>query len=379
MYFDYEKLADLLERTQAFLEDRPSTLTDPEKELINTLLVALHEVRRFNHPKVMKDLGQDAPLEKLPHNVHFKYIDLIKKANAIRITQERTISFIVDEGEQGSNETTEESKRYVFDVPNQGNYALYTYFLSAGTATHPILRIKHVSPDGKVTFIHGMIKEDVLKQYGEFPSTIKRTIRSLEKAIVEDRLEGVGVDRRFRSAYDALKDLFQESVEEDEQIAQKNVALEPKADFAMNVNATTVRRALTPGEMVDPYAIRPETVPVPSNAVIDELTLKQRLAIEGIPEEVVRTRATREGITFQTAAIAAMDDKARDKASIANNGGIDFDRSKMQMNVRKEGDGVQMQFDAAMIARIKREGFDGIEFNIQTIIPVTNLPLLLGM
>ncbi len=60
-------------------------------------------------------------------------------------------------------------------------------------------------------------------------------------------------------------------------------------------------------------------------------------------------------------------------------GGIDLNRARMQMNVRKEGKGVQMQFDPAMIERIKREGFDGLEFKIDTIIPITNLPMLLGL
>ena len=61
------------------------------------------------------------------------------------------------------------------------------------------------------------------------------------------------------------------------------------------------------------------------------------------------------------------------------NGGIDFDRAKMQMNVNKEGLGVNMQFDPAMIERMRTEGFDGFEFRIETITPITNLPLLLGV
>ncbi len=60
-------------------------------------------------------------------------------------------------------------------------------------------------------------------------------------------------------------------------------------------------------------------------------------------------------------------------------GGIDLDRSKMQMNVRKDGQGVEVKFDSAMIERIKREGFDGLEFTIQSIMPVSNLPMLLGL
>ena len=32
-----------------------------------------------------------------------------------------------------------------------------------------------------------------------------------------------------------------------------------------------------------------------------------------------------------------------------------------------------------MVERIRRDGFDGLEFHIDTIIPVTSLPMLLGL
>jgi acyl carrier protein len=67
---------------------------------------------------------------------------------------------------------------------------------------------------------------------------------------------------------------------------------------------------------------------------------------------------------------------SQDRAMVR--GGIDLDRAKMQMNVDKQGDGVQMQFDRAMIQKIKQEGFDGVEFKINSIVPV-NLPLFLGL
>ena len=61
-------------------------------------------------------------------------------------------------------------------------------------------------------------------------------------------------------------------------------------------------------------------------------------------------------------------------------GGIDLDRSKMQMNVSKDAvGGVDVRFDPAMVERIKREGFDGLEFNIQSITPLLNLPMVLGL
>ncbi len=65
--------------------------------------------------------------------------------------------------------------------------------------------------------------------------------------------------------------------------------------------------------------------------------------------------------------------------SVITPGGIDLDRSKMRMNVRKEGAGVQMQFDRAAIERIRKNGFDGVNFEVESIIPVTDLPLFLGL
>ncbi len=92
-------------------------------------------------------------------------------------------------------------------------------------------------------------------------------------------------------------------------------------------------------------------------------------------DKIVRERAL---LGAQAHAREGSSAKATDTA-MAVKGGIDFNRAKLQMNVRKDGPGVQMQFDQAMIERIKRDGFDGLEFKIETIIPVTNLPMLLGL
>jgi len=62
-----------------------------------------------------------------------------------------------------------------------------------------------------------------------------------------------------------------------------------------------------------------------------------------------------------------------------SNGGIDLTQIKSKTRLHKEGHGVQMQFDAAMIKRIQSQGFDGLEFKINSILPVTNIPLFLGI
>jgi hypothetical protein len=60
-------------------------------------------------------------------------------------------------------------------------------------------------------------------------------------------------------------------------------------------------------------------------------------------------------------------------------GGIDLDAAKMNMSVSKIGGGVSMQFDPALVEKIRKEGFEGVEFSIDSIAPISNLPLLLGV
>ncbi|MBF0504191.1 MAG: hypothetical protein HQL14_03715 [Candidatus Omnitrophica bacterium] len=62
-----------------------------------------------------------------------------------------------------------------------------------------------------------------------------------------------------------------------------------------------------------------------------------------------------------------------------NPGGIDFNSEKMQMDIQKERSGVQIHPDRTVFDRIKAEGFEGLEFKIESIVPMTNLPLLLGL
>ncbi|MBI4309269.1 MAG: hypothetical protein HY591_02945 [Candidatus Omnitrophica bacterium] len=77
----------------------------------------------------------------------------------------------------------------------------------------------------------------------------------------------------------------------------------------------------------------------------------------------------------------AIQEALADQASVAarTQGGIDFNRARI--NRRKEGPGVVMTFDQSMIARIKRDGFDGLDFRINTIVPlpIMDLRLLLGL
>lgn len=65
--------------------------------------------------------------------------------------------------------------------------------------------------------------------------------------------------------------------------------------------------------------------------------------------------------------------KSTDKAV----GGIDFNKAKL--NISKQGDGLVMNFDQHMIDQIKTQGFAGIDFHIERIIPISNLQHILGV
>jgi hypothetical protein len=74
-----------------------------------------------------------------------------------------------------------------------------------------------------------------------------------------------------------------------------------------------------------------------------------------------------------------------DKAAIANvvkpevQGGIDLNTSAMGWKIRKDGNGVEMDIDPAMIARVRREGIDSLSPVIFRITPVTSIWSLVGL
>ncbi len=77
--------------------------------------------------------------------------------------------------------------------------------------------------------------------------------------------------------------------------------------------------------------------------------------------------------------MAAQRKKAGKDGAMLDPGGIDFNSRNMKMNIQKGDKGISMNFDSAMIARIKTEGFDGLEFKIRSIVPLTNLPVFLSL
>lgn len=65
--------------------------------------------------------------------------------------------------------------------------------------------------------------------------------------------------------------------------------------------------------------------------------------------------------------------QAKASPAMLVNGGIDL--SKNHVNVLNNDTAGQMQFDRAMIARIKQDGFDGLDFSIESITPLNRADL----
>ncbi|MEI8012234.1 MAG: hypothetical protein WCI27_07130 [Candidatus Omnitrophota bacterium] len=61
------------------------------------------------------------------------------------------------------------------------------------------------------------------------------------------------------------------------------------------------------------------------------------------------------------------------------NGGIDLNAKKMDLEVAKDGKGVAMTFDPAMVAEFKRGDFTGVEGVILNIVTITNPLTLFGL
>ncbi len=68
----------------------------------------------------------------------------------------------------------------------------------------------------------------------------------------------------------------------------------------------------------------------------------------------------------------------RDNAGVTN-GGIDLNAKKMDLDVARDGKGVEMTFDPAMVAEFRKGNFTGVEGIILKIVPIENPQALLGL
>jgi len=60
-------------------------------------------------------------------------------------------------------------------------------------------------------------------------------------------------------------------------------------------------------------------------------------------------------------------------------GGIDLNAKKMDLDVAKDGKGVEMQFEPAMVAEFRKGNFTGVEGVILNIVPIASPLFLLGL
>ena len=98
-------------------------------------------------------------------------------------------------------------------------------------------------------------------------------------------------------------------------------------------------------------------------------------------DEKMIKQANEEMIGKADGAMASADKAAVAKvAKMAFPGGIDLNTSNgMQLKVSKDGNGVEMDVDPAMIERIRREGIDSLSPVIFRITPVTSIWPLVGL
>ena len=61
------------------------------------------------------------------------------------------------------------------------------------------------------------------------------------------------------------------------------------------------------------------------------------------------------------------------------NGGIDLNTSGIQWKISKDGKGVEMNIDPAMIQRMRREGIDSLSPVIFKITPISSIWPLAGL
>ncbi len=129
-----------------------------------------------------------------------------------------------------------------------------------------------------------------------------------------------------------------------------------------------------------------------NDLILEDSTPDQRIA-----RKLLSAFMTRYNLSSVKLRVSAPNDAAMtsapsrvDKAALAQQppGGIDLNRAKMQMNIKRDpssrihgtqDDGSAFKLDPDVIEHIRRQGFDGLEFKIQAIVPVTDLPLLLGL
>jgi hypothetical protein len=165
-------------------------------------------------------------------------------------------------------------------------------------------------------------------------------------------------DGNFRM--DRYIDFYKDFGVHTEMILQKEMSLQPGDIVLYEEAPTTAMGPLIAGQKVR-VRISPKTY-------VFTCSEGRVIVFSGVGE---KTR-----LTVQPSALVLAD-----KAALANpTGGIDLNTSNgMQWKVSKDGNGVEMNIDPAMIERIRREGIDSLSPVILRMTPVTSIWSLVGL
>jgi phosphoenolpyruvate carboxykinase (GTP) len=97
------------------------------------------------------------------------------------------------------------------------------------------------------------------------------------------------------------------------------------------------------------------------------------------PKEITEALKPIKNMNFQLALMTAIG-KLQDRAQITTPGGIDLNTSNgMQWKTSKDGHGVEINIDPAMLERIKQEGIDSLSPIVYRMTPVTNVWNYIGL
>ncbi len=154
---------------------------------------------------------------------------------------------------------------------------------------------------------------------------------------------------------------------------------------------TAPDRAMTAGGILE--TMERDTLPR-IQAIVDTMPNEIRTRLQ---EEIIRIRYWAQNIRTRIASDKAEAEKAgpevgelwsrlenvraeiSDMAMTAAKGGIDLNAGNMKWSIRKDGTGVEMNIDPAMIERIKREGIESLTPVIFRITPVVSIWPLMGL
>jgi hypothetical protein len=196
------------------------------------------------------------------------------------------------------------------------------------------------------------------------PKVFKTTILSGKKVLLVDD------SRRFRQDVKYALEFYEAEVveaEDGEEALRRIQELSGKFDLVVtDLDMPKMNGA----GLLEEIGKLPQRIPVLIWSGGGQSSINQ-WGIKSTKEIVVRDKSEYALRDLLEIAKGLLGNAAASPAQLAMPGGIDLDPGKMQMNVTKQGQGVQMDADPAMFEKFKSGDFDGLEFQLQTITPIT--------